>query len=108
MEGSWVVNVNQPGFPPSQRLFTFFSDGTIIGHDVLQAPPSGVEWWTTAHGEWIRNGNREFNAIVVGLRFNGQANMLGMFKIRMSVRLKDSLVEWEGPARIDVTGVADN
>ena len=56
LAGTWVINVNQPGFPPSQRHFTFNSDGGLVTNDDLQVGPNFVEHFTIAQGNWIRTG----------------------------------------------------
>jgi hypothetical protein len=102
LAGTWVVNVNQPGFPPSQRLFTFNSDGGLVTNDDLQVGPMGVEHFTIAQGNWTRTGNRRFAATIVGQRYNLQGSLLGTFKVRMNLELNEKSSEWSGRFRIEI------
>ena len=102
LAGTWVVNVNQPGFPPAQRHFTFNSDGGLVTNDDLQVGPNFVEHFTIAQGNWIRTGNRSVSATIVGQRFNLEGSLLGTFKVRMNLNLNPLASEWNGRFRIDI------
>jgi hypothetical protein len=102
LAGTWVVHVNQPGFPPSDRLFTFNSDGGLITNDDLQVGPMGVEHFTIAQGNWIRTGNRRFAATIGGQRYNLQGSLLGTFKVRMNLELNERTSQWSGRFRIEI------
>lgn len=102
LAGTWVVNVNQPGFPPSQRHFTFNADGGLVTNDDLQVGPNFVEHFTIGQGNWIRTGNRSVAATIVGQRFNLAGSFLGTFKVRMNLELNPLASEWSGTARIEI------
>jgi hypothetical protein len=102
LAGTWIVNVNQPGFPPAQRHFTFNSDGGLVINDDLQVGPDFVEHFTIGQGNWIRTGNRSVAATIVGQRFNLEGRFLGTFKVRMSLELDPSASEWSATFRIDI------
>ena len=102
LAGTWVVNVNQPGFPPAQRHFTFNSDGGLVTNDDLQVGPNFVEHFTIGQGNWIRTGNRSVAATIVGQRFNLEGSFLGTFKVRMNLELNPLASEWSGTFRIDI------
>jgi hypothetical protein len=100
LAGTWVVNISQPGFPPSQRHFTFNSDGGLVTNDDLQVGPNFVEHFTIGQGNWIRTGNRSVAATFVGQRFNLEGTFLGTFKVRMNLDLNPLANEWSGTARV--------
>ena len=102
LAGTWIVNVDQPGFPPSQRHFTFNSDGGMIANDDVQLGPNGVDHFTIAQGSWIRTGNRAVAATIVGQRHSPEGSFLGTFKVRMNLELNQVMTEWTARFRIDV------
>jgi len=102
LAGTWVVNVSQPGFPPSQRHFTFNADGGLVTNDDLQVGPNFVEHFTIAQGNWIRTGHRSVAATIVGQRFNLEGIFLGTFKVRMNLELNPPASEWTGTFRLDI------
>jgi hypothetical protein len=102
LAGTWVVNVNQPGFPPGQRHFTFNSDGGLVTNDDLQVGPNVVEHFTIAQGNWIRTGNRSVAATIAGQRFDLEGSLLGTFKVRMNLDVDPLASEWSGTFRIDI------
>lgn len=102
LAGTWVVHVDQQGFPPSYRLFTFNSDGGLVTNDDLQVGPNGVEHFTIGQGNWIRTGNRRFSATIAGQRYNLQGSFLGTFKVRMNLELNERLSQWSGRFRVEI------
>jgi hypothetical protein len=102
LAGTWVVNVDQPGFPPSQRHFTFSADGSLVTNDDLQVGPFFVEHFTIAQGNWIRTGSRSAAATIAGQRYNLQGTFLGTFKVRMNLEVDPLAREWIAPFRIDI------
>src|SRR5262245_4365577 len=102
LAGTWVVHVDQQGFPPSDRLFTFNSDGGLVTNDDLKVGPDGVEHCTIAQGNWIRTGNRRFSATIGGQRYNLQGSFLGTFKVRMNLELNEKMSQWSGRFRIEI------
>jgi hypothetical protein len=102
LAGTWVVNVDQPGFPPSQRHFTFNADGGLVTNDDLQVGPNFVEHQTIGQGNWIRTGHRSVAATIAGQRFNLEGSLLGTYKVRMNLELNPLASEWTGRFRIDI------
>jgi hypothetical protein len=103
LAGTWVVTVNQPGFPQPQRLFTFSADGGLVTNDDLQVGPDFVEHFTIGQGNWIRTGVNTVATTVVGQRYNLQGSFLGWYKVRMNLELNPINPEWTGTFRIDIT-----
>jgi hypothetical protein len=102
LAGTWVVNVDQPGFPPGQRHFTFNADGGLVTNDDLQVGPNFVEHQTIGQGNWIRTGHRSVAATIAGQRFNLEGSLLGTYKVRMNLELNPLASEWNGRFRIDI------
>jgi hypothetical protein len=96
LTGSWDAEVAQDGFPPTRRLFTFTSDGAAVGTAVLQDTPVGVQLFGAPHGAWIRTGDRQFIASFVALRQAISGDPAGSFKLRVSLTLNESGMEWDG------------
>ena len=102
LAGTWVVNVEQPGFPPSQRHFTFNADGGLVTNDDLQVGPLFVEHFTIGQGNWIRTGSRSAAATVVGQRYDLQGRFVGTYKVRMNLDVDLLANGWSGPFRIEI------
>jgi hypothetical protein len=102
LAGTWVVSVNQPGFPPGQRHFTFNSDGGLVTNDDLQVGPDFVEHQTIGQGNWIRSGHRSVAATIAGQRFNLEGSLLGTYTVRMNLELNPLTSEWNGRFHIDI------
>jgi hypothetical protein len=102
LAGTWIVNVDQPGFPPSQRHFTFNADGGLVTNDDLQVGPLFVEHFTVAQGNWIRTGTRNAAATIVGQRYNLQGGFVGTFKVRMNLEVDFLTNQWSATFRIEI------
>jgi hypothetical protein len=102
LAGTWIVTVDQPGFPLSQRHFTFSADGGLITNDDLQVGPNFVEHFTIAQGNWIRTGPRSVAATIVGQRYTLEGSFLGTFKVRMNLVLNQAATRWNGVFRITI------
>jgi hypothetical protein len=102
LAGTWVVNVHQPPFPPSQRHFTFTSDGALVTNDDLQVGPNFVEHFTIAQGNWVSTGNGMVSATLVGQRYNLQGALLGTYKVRMNLELSQAADQWTATFRINI------
>ena len=103
LAGTWVVTINQPGFPQPQRHFTFNSDGGMVINDDLQVGPFFVEHFTIGQGNWIRTGVNTVAATLAGHRYNLEGSFLGSYKVRMNLELNPITPEWSGTFRIDIT-----
>ena len=103
LAGTWVVNLEQPGFPPSQRHFTFNADGGLVTNDDLQVGPLFVEHFTIGQGNWIRTGSRSAAATIVGQRYDLQGRFVGTYKVRMNLEVDLLANGWSGTFRIEIT-----
>jgi hypothetical protein len=103
LAGTWVVTLNQPGFPQPQRHFTFNSDGGIVINDDLQVGPFVVEHFSIGQGNWIRTGVNTVAATIVGHRYDLQGSFLGSYKVRLHLELNPITPEWSATFRIDIS-----
>jgi hypothetical protein len=103
LAGTWVVTVNQPGFPQPPRYFTFTADGGMVINDDLQVGPNFVEHFTIGQGNWIRTGVNTVSATLVGNRYNLAGSFLGSYKVRMNLQLNPLTPEWTATFRIDIS-----
>ena len=82
LEGTWLVF-----FAGSHRigaLHTFTPDGGVV------VSPPGLRF-STAHGEWVRTGDRLFATTFYQFRQNEQGQVIGYRKIRETVYLNETL-----------------
>ena len=103
LAGTWVVTVNQPGFPQPPRYFTFSADGGMVINDDLQVGPNFVEHFTIGQGSWIRTGVNSVSATLVGNRNNLEGSFLGSYKVRMNLDLNPVTPEWTATFRIHIS-----
>ena len=103
LAGTWVVTVNQPGFPQPPRYFTFTADGGMVINDDLQVGPNFVEHFTIGQGTWIRTGVNTVSATLVGNRYNLEGSFLGSYKVRMNLELNPVTPEWTATFRIEIS-----
>jgi hypothetical protein len=92
LEGSWLINatVTRAGQQfQAVRLSTYNSNGTLISTAPSNAPPLETSIAGTAHGTWVRTGDREFATTWIGLRFDAAGNFLGIAKARGRIRIND-------------------
>ena len=103
LAGTWMVTVNQPGFPQPPRYFRFTPDGGMVINDDLQVGPNFVEHFTIGQGNWIRTGVNTASATLVGNRYNLEGSFLGSYKVRMNLELNPFTPEWTATFRIDIS-----
>ena len=103
LAGTWVITVNQPGFPQPPRYFTFNADGGLVINDDLQVGPNFVEHFTIGQGNWIRTGVNTVSATLVGNRYNLEGSFLGSYKVRMNLELNPVAPQWTATFRIDIS-----
>jgi len=81
LEGSWMVTASVPGVPEDIRgLATFTRDGGVVE---TTAEPHV----TTAHGAWLRTGNREFVVTVWYFRLDETGQFIGSARGRSTFTL---------------------
>jgi hypothetical protein len=84
LSGTWLLELRRPGQPATQppvpNLVTFMPDGTVIG-----SAADGVQ--TSAHGLWLRVGDRKFLQTVFSFNFNESRVLATITKVRINVQL---------------------
>ncbi|MEO8594825.1 MAG: hypothetical protein ABI759_16015 [Candidatus Solibacter sp.] len=84
LEGTWIAELRPPGLPAGApaipNLSTFGADGTLIatGSDGTQS---------SAHGIWLRVGDRKFLETVFVFAFDGNRALTTITKIRVNIQL---------------------
>src|SRR5687767_9180844 len=67
LSGTWLLELRRPGQaatqPPIPNLVTFMPDGTVVA-----SAADGAQ--TSAHGLWLRVGDRKFLQTVFSFNFN--------------------------------------
>jgi hypothetical protein len=109
--GSWMVAGIPTGTPPGppRILVSFTGDGVAIRTAPLQqaAPPAlGSEkmFISTTHGAWVRMDEDVFGMTWVGFAFDDAGKFLATQRIRVSVKLNDTLDGFTGPFKTDFIG----
>src|SRR5436309_675426 len=84
LEGTWLMELRRPGQPATQppilNLITSHPDGTVVGS-------SGDGAQTTAHGVWVRVGDRKFLQTMFVFNFTETRVLATVFKVRINVQL---------------------
>jgi hypothetical protein len=84
LEGSWILRAiaTVPGFEPALfiNLATATSDGSVIASSPFPSLSS-------AHGAWVRTGNREFEMTAIYSRADQNENFVGISKVRVRLTL---------------------
>jgi hypothetical protein len=84
LEGTWLQELRRPGQPATQppvlNLGTYHPDGTVAasGSDGTQG---------TAHGVWLRVGDRKFLQTMFVFNFDANRVLTTIFKVRINVLL---------------------
>ena len=86
LSGTWLLELRRPGQaatqPPVPNLVTFNPDGTVIA-----ASADGVQ--TTAHGVWVRVGDRKFLQTMFVFNFNESRVFATVTKVRINVQISE-------------------
>lgn len=99
LEGTWMAELRPPGLPagaPSiPNISTFGTDGTLIasGSDGTQS---------TAHGIWIRVGDRRFLETVFVFTFDASRVLATVTKVRVNILLSSDGLTFKGTNEIVV------
>lgn len=99
LEGTWMAELRPPGLPPAApaipNISTFGADGTLIasGSDGTQS---------TAHGVWIRVGDRRFLETVFVFAFDANRALTTITKVRVNVLLSADGLTFKGTNEIVV------
>jgi hypothetical protein len=92
LEGSWMssTTVTRAGQQfQAVRLSTYNANGTLISTAPSNAPPLETSIAGTAHGTWVRIGDRQFATTWIGLRFDAAGTFLGIAKARGRIQIND-------------------
>lgn len=96
IEGSWLVsNPARPGVVSG--AITFAADGSAIVSAINPLV-------TSAHGQWVKAGDRQFQATLVHLRRNAEGGFEGMIKHRTTITLNESADAYTARWGVDVYG----
>jgi len=84
LEGTWMMEIRVPGAtatqPPVQNLVTFHPDGTVVG-----SAADGAQG--TAHGVWVRVGDRKFLQTMFVFNFDTSRALTTILKVRINVQV---------------------
>ncbi|HZO53235.1 MAG TPA: hypothetical protein VFB63_10980 [Bryobacteraceae bacterium] len=84
LEGVWLTELRRPGQPAEQptlpNLVTYHPNGTVVGHSADAAQ-------TSAHGVWVRVGDRKFLQTMFVFNFNENRVLTTITKVRVNVQL---------------------
>jgi hypothetical protein len=107
LKGSWMGTVtfqDPAGFESFIDLMTFTPGGGVVESRRLYVPklPVGSILETTGHGEWVKTGNRKFEAKLMfplqGAPNNPNSNgtYLGTGNVRLKLQLNEAGTELDG------------
>jgi hypothetical protein len=109
--GSWMVAGIPTGASPGppRILVSFTGDGVAIRTAPLQqaAPPAlGSEkmFISTTHGAWVRMDDGMFGMTWVGFAFDDAGKFPATQRVRVAVKLNDTLDGFTGPFKTDFIG----
>lgn len=97
LEGTWMAELRPPGLPSAApaipNISTFGVDGTLIasGSDGTQS---------TAHGIWIRVGDRRFLETVFVFTFDANRVLTAITKVRVNILLSPDGLTFKGTNEI--------
>lgn len=98
--GSWLVNVETPGFPALKILLTFTEDGCVIG--TAQGDVAASRALSVAQGSWVHQGGLTFASTFIQVSYEIQTgNLRGLVKFRLTHTLDSAWNEWSGPYKFD-------
>lgn len=84
LEGTWIMELRFPGLPsnqpPGQNLVTFHPDGTAVA-----SAAEGTQG--TAHGVWVRVGDRKFLQTMFIFNFDAARVLTTLVKVRINVQV---------------------
>lgn len=84
LEGTWLQELRRPGQPANQpavlNLATFHPDGTTIA-----SAADGTQ--STAHGVWVRVGDRKFLVTMYVFNFDPNRVLTTVLKVRINMQL---------------------
>lgn len=84
LEGTWLQELRFPGapatLPPALNLQTFDANGTTTA-----SAADGAQ--STAHGVWVRVGDRKFLATMYVFAFNAARTLTTITKVRINLQL---------------------
>jgi hypothetical protein len=109
LEGTWLQELRRPGqpttMPPVLNLGTYHADGTVAA-----SAADGTQ--STAHGVWIRVGDRKFLQTMYTFNFDTNRVLTTVLKVRINVQLSSDgqtatgtteLVIMDGTGKVNAT-----
>jgi hypothetical protein len=99
LEGTWMAELRPPGLPAAApaipNISTFGADGSLLasGSDGTQS---------TAHGVWIRVGDRRFLETVFVFTFDASRALVTITKVRVNILLSPDGLTFKGTNEIVV------
>jgi hypothetical protein len=97
LNGSWIGELNIPGFPQLKVFMTYTPDGSILA---TSSNNSIAE--STQFGAWVRTGDRLFSLVVLGFVYDEKGNYQGSRKIRATITLSEKFDEFSGDGEADI------
>src|SRR5262245_45070641 len=83
LEGVWLLELRRPGEPLTQppvlNLVTFHPNGTVVAQSA-----DGAQ--TSAHGIWVRVGDRKFLQTMYVFNFNENRVLATITKVRVNAQ----------------------
>ena len=100
LEGTWMMEIHVPGVPaaqpPVQNLVTFHPDGTVVA-----SAADGAQG--TAHGAWVRVGDRKFLQTMFVFNFDASRAFTTILKVRINVQVSLDGQTLKGTTEVAVT-----
>ncbi|MGH9842024.1 MAG: hypothetical protein ACREEM_24975 [Blastocatellia bacterium] len=106
--GAWLADVTPFGpnaIPPRKIVETFHEGGThvVSAQREILPPPC-----TPGYGVWKHNGGRTFAATAISICYNLDGSLFGIFKVSRTITLNESSDQFDGEAKLVLTGPAGN
>jgi len=90
LEGSWMLASQRDPLPGTSALLTFDASGGMMLNSSL------FPLYGTAHGAWVKTGDREYDHWWVRLIFDSEGNHIGINKARAHARVDETLDAYVG------------
>lgn len=99
LEGAWMAELRPPGLPAAApaipNLSTYGADGSLIA-----SASDGTQ--STAHGVWIRVGDRRFLETIFVFAFDASRALTTITKVRVNILLSPDGLTFKGTNEIVV------
>jgi hypothetical protein len=105
MEGTWLQELRRPGQPatqpPTLNLGTYHPDGTVAA-----SAADGTQG--TAHGVWVRVGDRKFLQTMFVFNFDANRVLTTIFKVRINAQVSLDGQTMNGTTELVIINPAGN